>query len=71
MISLKKSFLLVLIGLVIAGWGGGILSVHYIIGNSSPINSINAIGMGLIVVGLAVTIKSLSVIKPYFEVIEE
>lgn len=56
-----------------SGWGAGIISVHYLIGNTSPINSINAIGLLIAGIGLAITIVSFSFIKGNwdFEVIEE
>lgn len=71
--SLKHNYLLSLVGLVMTGWGAGMISVHYIIGNSSPINSINAIGLLIAVIGMGITIVTLAKLKGSwsFEVIEE
>jgi hypothetical protein len=71
--SLKRNYLLSLLGLVLSGFGGGMISVHYIIGNSSPINSINALGLVVAVIGMGITIVTLSKLKGKwdFEVIEE
>ena len=71
--KLKHNYVLSLLGLVLTGFGAGILSVHYIIGNSSPINSINAIGLIISVIGMGLTIVTLSKLKGAwsFEVIEE
>ena len=69
----KHKFLTALIGLVTSGWGAGIISVHYMIGNSSPLNSINAIGLIIAVVGLGITIGSFAALKGQwsFEVVED
>ena len=50
MSNLKRNFFTSLLGLVLSGWGGGMVSVHYLIGNSFPINSINAVGKLIIFV---------------------
>lgn len=73
MINLKRNFLTSLLGLVLSGWGAGMVSVHYLIGNSSPINSINAVGLTIAVIGMGMAIVSLSKLKGSwdFEVIEE
>lgn len=62
-----------MLGLVLTGWGAGIISVHYIIGNSSPINSINAVGLIVAMIGFTLTIASLIKMKGIldFSVIEE
>jgi len=39
------------------------ISVHYLIGNSSPINSVNAVGLIIAFTGLAIVIKTLSTLK--------
>lgn len=69
----KHRFLTSLAGLLTTGWGAGIISVHYLIGNSSPINSVNAIGLVIAVIGMGITIASFSSMKGQwdFEVIEE
>lgn len=58
-------------GMILMAWGGGMLSVHYIIGNTSPLNTINAFGLIIAGLGFAITIKSLSVLRKYIEVIRE
>lgn len=70
---IKHYYLLSLLGFVLSGFGGGMISVHYIIGNSSPINSINALGLVVAVIGMGITIASLSKLKGVwsFEVVEE
>lgn len=69
----QHRFLTALIGLVLSGWGAGIISVHYLIGNSSPINYINGIGLLIAIIGMGITITSFSSMKGQwnFEVIEE
>jgi len=71
--NIKYSYLLSILGFVMSGWGAGMISVHYVIGNSSPINSINALGLLLAVIGMGIVIVSLSKLKGQwsFEVIEE
>lgn len=63
--------ILPLIGLALISWGGGMLSVGYLIGSLNPINTVNALGLIITGLGFAITIKSLSVIKKYIEVVEE
>lgn len=60
-----------ILGCVLAAWGGGILSVGYIVGDTNPINTINAFGLILAGLGMAIIIKSLSILKKYIEVVEE
>lgn len=62
-----------MLGLVLIGWGAGIISVHYIIGNSSPINSINGVGLIVTMIGFGLTIASLIKMKDVldFSVVEE
>ena len=71
--NIKYSYLLSILGFVLTGWGAGMISVHYVIGNSSPINSVNAIGLLLAVIGMGIVIVSLSKLKGQwsFEVIDE
>lgn len=58
-------------GLGLMSWGGGMLSVGYLIGDSNPINTVNAFGLIVSGLGFAITIKSLSVLKKYVEVVRE
>lgn len=60
--NLKKQYSFGLLGLVLAGWGGGMVSVNYMIG-APVINTINALGLIVLGLGLAITIKMLSTIK--------
>lgn len=61
--KLKHQYAIAFIGLIMAGWGAGMISVHYIIGNSSPINTINALGLIIAFTGLSIVIKTLSTLK--------
>jgi len=61
--KLKHQYLFSLAGLILIGWGAGMLSVGYMIGVTNPINSINAIGLILAGLGFAIFIKMLSLIK--------
>jgi hypothetical protein len=61
--KLKHQYAIAFIGLIMAGWGAGMISVHYLIGNSSPINSVNAVGLIIAFTGLAIVIKTLSTLK--------
>lgn len=69
----KHRFLASLVGLITSGWGAGIISVHYLIGNSSPINSINGVGLIIAIIGMGITITAFSSMKGQwdFEVIED
>lgn len=60
-----------IIGLILVAWGGGMLSVHYLIGNDNPINTINAFGLIITGLGFAIMIKSLAVIKDFVEIIRD
>ena len=61
--SSKYLYLLTLLGLVLSGWGGGMISVGYIIGDVNPINTINAFGLIILGLGLAITIATIRGIK--------
>ena len=61
--KLKHQYLLSLVSLVISGWGGGMVFVGWMIGNTNPINTPNAIGLILVGLGLAIMIKTLSTIR--------
>lgn len=67
----SQTILLPLLGLLFMGWGGGMLSVGYMIGDTNPINTINAFGLIITGLGLAITIKCLSIFKKYVEIVEE
>ncbi len=71
--TIRYIFPILMLGLVLTGWGAGIISVHYIIGNSSPINSINAVGLIIAMIGFGLTIISLTKMKTVldFKVVEE
>jgi len=56
-----------MLGLVLTGWGAGMISVHYFIGNSSPINTVNAVGLIIAVIGFGLTIVSLNKLKTVME----
>ena len=64
---IKHTFLLMLFGLVVSGWGAGIISVHYIIGNSSPINTVNAVGIIIAGIGLVITIGTIRKLKGFWQ----
>ena len=66
----SKYILVPLLGLLLIGWGGGILSVGYLLGVSGQSN-INWLGFAVAFVGMILTITSLSVIKKFVEVVEE
>ena len=66
--NLKLTLLIPITGMVLAGWGAGILSVGYIIGATNPLNSVNALGLLLTVVGLSMVIISLSKLRRILEV---
>jgi hypothetical protein len=69
--GLKNPLLYPILGSAIASWGGGMLFVGFMIGDTNPINTVNAFGLILAGLGLAITIKSLSVLKKYVSVVEE
>ena len=71
--GLRYIFPILMLGLVLIGWGAGMVSVHYLIGNSSPINSVNAVGLIVSMIGFALTISSLIKMKGVldFKVVEE
>lgn len=64
----KYALLIPISGMILSGWGGGILSVGYLIGATNPINSINALGLTLAVIGMAMIIISLSKLKRLLEI---
>lgn len=71
--NIKYSYLLSIIGFVLTGWGAGMVSVHYLIGNSSPINTVNAVGLAVAMIGMGILIPALTKLKGQwsFEVIED
>jgi len=60
-----------ILGMILMAWGGGMLSVGYMIGDQNPINTVNAFGLIIAGLGFAITIKSLSVLKSFIEVVRE
>lgn len=68
---MTSPLILPLIGLALISWGGGMLSVGYLIGSMNPINTVNAFGLIIAGLGFAITIKSLSILKNYIKIVEE
>ena len=62
---------MILLGLVVSGWGAGVLSVHYLIGNAYPLNSINAVGILFLGVGLGMTLYGIIKLKGVWNFTEE
>ena len=60
-----------ILGMICMAWGGGMLSVGYMIGDTNPINTVNAFGLIIAGLGFAITIKSLSVLKIFIEVVRD
>ena len=67
--KLKNMYALSVIGLILLGFGSGWITLTQIL--SLPINKLTAVGAGMAMIGMAITIYTLSTIRKIDLIVED